>query len=185
MAFRIQSVAPSGLSPRVRGNHHWANECRAYFGVYPRACGGTIEESRAQALEQGLSPRVRGNRYPVVSPDFSVGSIPARAGGTRFGDRREKPYQGLSPRVRGNLATSLTGLILVGSIPARAGEPLLRTAESGSYQVYPRACGGTATPVRVAVTREGLSPRVRGNPSHLSHSVSCHGSIPARAGEPS
>ena len=55
---------------------------------------------------------------------------------------------------------------------------------SASIWVYPRVCGGTrAEPVR-RWSRQGLSPRVRGNrlpPVNLSM---MYGSIPACAGEP-
>ena len=52
------------------------------------------------------------------------------------------------------------------SIPARAGEPHgLRDRETTPEQVYPRACGGTATRVDITLQASGvgLSPRVRGN----------------------
>ena len=62
------------------------------------------------------------------------------------------------------------------SIPARAGEPCVFAGlHRVTVWVYPRACGGTITcfrrlrragvpPSRSSEGREGLSPRVRGNP---------------------
>ena len=70
-----------GLSPRMRGNRRniagrgaasgsipaYAGEPvrlperRAYMGVYPRVCGGTLLGHRSCAGRAGLSPRMRGN----------------------------------------------------------------------------------------------------------------------------
>ena len=77
-------LQPRGLSPRVRGNR-W-RDCTAVVPrrsiparagepncirdflssvrVYPRACGGTVDESAHQVHLKGLSPRVRGNPLP-------------------------------------------------------------------------------------------------------------------------
>ena len=50
--------------------------------------------------------------------------------------------------------------------------------------VYPRACGGTERRQRRRSCRQGLSPRVRGNPTATPVPTATPGSIPARAGEP-
>ena len=70
-----------GLSPRVRGNRarrQWSSGCSrsipacageptSFSGmpsrrrVYPRVCGGTLQNGRHPSMHQGLSPRVRGN----------------------------------------------------------------------------------------------------------------------------
>ena len=51
-------------------------------------------------------------------------------------------------------------------------------------RVYPRVCGGTGPIRRPSSGPEGLSPRVRGNPSLPPAGSSAGGSIPACAGEP-
>ena len=51
--------------------------------------------------------------------------------------------------------------------------------------VYPRVCGGTRARSAGEPKAHGLSPRVRGNLSGVISVVSCVGSIPACAGEPS
>ncbi len=51
-------------------------------------------------------------------------------------------------------------------------------------QVYPRVCGGTRLFLARSVRRNGLSPRVRGNPNGLLEPEILRGSIPACAGEP-
>ena len=71
-----------------------------------------------------------------------------------------------------------------GSIPACAGEPgseLLRVIDAG---VYPRVCGGARPTNSTSLQPRGLSPRVRGSRSAVSHPRPLHGSIPACAGEP-
>ena len=77
-----RAAAPSGLSPRVRGNLHGplrivdaARSIPACAGepvsfacvttkskVYPRVCGGTSVIRLRDNKVEGLSPRVRGNR---------------------------------------------------------------------------------------------------------------------------
>ena len=93
--------------------------------------------------------------------------------------------EGLSPRVRGNR----TDIEIIrkgkGSIPARAGEPSCDAFQPRGSGVYPRACGGTCRKSRAHRASAGLSPRVRGNPLPCALHVRAHGSIPARAGEPS
>ncbi len=81
---RVPAPRPvlTGLSPRMRGNHAvkatapvLARSIPAHAGepghmsrpdhapwVYPRACGGTADASRAAIPRGGLSPRMRGNR---------------------------------------------------------------------------------------------------------------------------
>ena len=89
-----------GLSPRVRGNHRrrdvdgntggsiparagepikWAS-LKGLGWVYPRACGGTVEQPAAGLGAQGLSPRVRGNLSQLAAGWAKHRSIPARAG---------------------------------------------------------------------------------------------------------
>ena len=152
-----------GLSPRVRGNpvvlahlfpHHGSIPARAgepehgpaahsLIRVYPRACGGTWEDTLDTYYIEGLSPRVRGNPLVSAAQIRESGSIRARAGEPGASAKtnpktgvypracggtatKSAPYYaglGLSPRVRGNpdAVESLAGH--VGSIPARAGEP--------------------------------------------------------------
>ena len=74
-----------GLSPRLRGNQllgHRADRLAGSIpapageppaqrehlpldGVYPRACGGTVNAIGAGPASTGLSPRLRGNHPPV------------------------------------------------------------------------------------------------------------------------
>ncbi len=86
--------------------------------------------------------------------------------------------------MRGNQRQARRGATPRRSIPARAGEPQSAIASHSRSQVYPRACGGTCPLPRVSRHSNGLSPRVRGNPSFPRAPAFFHGSIPARAGEP-
>ena len=99
LAFGVMMLA-GGLSPRLRGNRTcapprpWGNRsipalagepfprcnlCSAQ-GVYPRACGGTIDRKQRKLLEQGLSPRLRGNPALDEEDLAAQRSIPALAG---------------------------------------------------------------------------------------------------------
>ena len=89
-----------GLSPRLRGNGEITIEAdllvrsipalageRVVFSqrsdaswVYPRACGGTLENGTKATVRRGLSPRLRGNVFAGVPAYCFNGSIPALAG---------------------------------------------------------------------------------------------------------
>ena len=91
---------------------------------------------------------------------------------------------GLSPRVRGNRVASRQVTARARSIPASAGEPERADGFEEIEGVYPRECGGTMGAADVTSPRQGLSPRVRGNPNREIIALIDHGSIPASAGEP-
>ena len=102
-ADRTDPDDATGLSPRVRGNHHpqqgrepltrsipaRAGEPETqhtpapWIAVYPRACGGTSRWPTLASLSVGLSPRVRGNRLRPRRHRPCWRSIPARAGEPR------------------------------------------------------------------------------------------------------
>ena len=172
--------------------------------VYPRVCGGTVNDGNGVGGGQGLSPRVRGN--PVVQPDAvnGGGSIPACAGepaslaasiicwtvyprvcgGTGCRPSSAPVPPGLSPRVRGNQSSKPLPSGLEGSIPACAGEPPGAPSRRMMRRVYPRVCGGTVPNITIIEQTAGLSPRVRGNLCQSGRGTRCTGSIPACAGEP-
>ena len=96
----LHSAEDWGLSPRLRGNRNTnhvlskrlgsipapAGEPFALrlgdndLGVYPRACGGTLESGEMAWFQEGLSPRLRGNRASAFIDRLQNGSIPAPAG---------------------------------------------------------------------------------------------------------
>ena len=218
------SITRKGLSPRVRGNPRGALEGVANWGsipacagepccvvrgrwrcrVYPRVCGGTLDQAKDAHFASGLSPRVRGNLLLGQVAHTLAGSIPACAGEPRVraspscakrvyprvcggtAERLGQPAQGagLSPRVRGNQVEAVDERSGLGSIPACAGEPPVVVHVQGLDRVYPRVCGGTVCPSTATLICEGLSPRVRGNPSDRFVRDDVDGSIPACAGEP-
>ena len=213
-----------GLSPRVRGNlgHTRLSSPLArsipacagepavivhqdgVYGVYPRVCGGTLDESRYCRAYCGLSPRVRGNPSLLRAGRSRRWSIPACAGepcssshswttarvyprvcgGTSYSPAPILNSRGLSPRVRGNLAQAAQASNSAGSIPACAGEPCGRWTMLWERWVYPRVCGGTRYVQGWGNDKEGLSPRVRGNHDRNDTTHQDIGSIPACAGEP-
>ena len=152
--------------------------------VYPRVCGGAFDRLGNGLGNGGLSPRVRGNPNTPRSPLPPRQVYPRVCGGTAFDPHLMQNPDGLSPRVRGNPLGSTTPVRTLGSIPACAGEPHRDDCGPGRHQVYPRVCGGTVRLELPANIREGLSPRVRGNPGFLDEPLIIVGSIPACAGEP-
>ena len=91
---------------------------------------------------------------------------------------------GLSPRMRGNHEPRPPRAVGGGSIPAYAGEPRRVVSSLVSLLVYPRVCGGTMAVKGFSERVQGLSPRMRGNPTAISILGDDGGSIPAYAGEP-
>ena len=141
-AVRLLPVAPSGLSPRVRGN-----------------------QGRLPAVEQDSRsiPARAGEPQPVARQGGLDQVYPRACGGTHSIGRSTGNVAGLSPRVRGNRASRVDPGPVAGSIPARAGEPRWGGTVVRQIRVYPRACGGTRTEQYCAIVAYGLSPRVRGN----------------------
>ncbi len=195
-------IMPSRSIPACAGEPVNFLSMRGLLSVYPRVCGGTSRPGRRSGCRSGLSPRVRGN-HDVCGPWSSVrGSIPACAGeptvvsvggltvkvyprvcGGTIGVVQSNYYTaGLSPRVRGNRIAGLGSLPVTRSIPACAGEPGTLSNHSPHRWVYPRVCGGTSAGGNAPGSRQGLSPRVRGNPAHDRQDPPCLGSIPACAG---
>ena len=158
---------PSGLSPRVRGNHvPHSTALSPRARVYPRVCGGTNSAPSSLSMWIGLSPRVRGNPCESNWRTSPRTVYPRVCGGTPHGGQRDQPAGGLSPRVRGNHGISSIRRSISGSIPACAGEPATSSNPCSCGTVYPRVCGGTYTS-RLYHRREwGLSLRVRGNHCH-------------------
>ena len=178
---------------------------RTCSAVYPRVCGGTKRIGQIDEAAAGLSPRVRGNRSTRVKYERIQGSIPACAGEPSCRPSRQRPRPvyprvcggtsppllrssnagGLSPRVRGNHSSTTSSNVPARSIPACAGEPLQMQSFLAPGKVYPRVCGGTASNAVISCSREGLSPRVRGNLQRGLDKSGDFRSIPACAGEPS
>ncbi len=171
---------------------------------YPRVCGGTRRCWTGLERSTGLSPRVRGNLAAVSAISLSPGTIPACAGepssgrprrsrgwdyprvcgGTSVQFSRSRFGRGLSPRVRGNLVGLAICRFRKGTIPACAGEPSSLDSFWGKAGDYPRVCGGTIARHNPLPTKDGLSPRVRGNLCSCTGWRRMRRTIPACAGEP-
>ena len=156
-------MSKAGLSPRVRGNRTKAGQLHLHWRSIP-ACAGEPPRSSTASNIQQVYPRVCG-------------------GTTKIFDGKQHPA-GLSPRVRGNRFVVAVMLRVVGSIPACAGEPLAFQLMVPPISVYPRVCGGTRQLRLLGYTKQGLSPRVRGNRLERWEAPASDGSIPACAGEP-
>ena len=194
----------SGLSPRVRGNRVQALRQAGEGGSIPARAGEPCGQH--YACGDGEVYPARAGEPLHHSPNrFRTTVYPRACGGTVGIVHSFNGWTGLSPRVRGNLFLASEQLTPKGSIPARAGEPCGQHYACGDGEVYPRACGGTTSPLAKPVPNNGLSPRVRGNRRYsafvqwmdrsiparagnlflASEQLTPKGSIPARAGEPS
>ena len=155
--------APSGLSPRVRGNRTRSRPSASGSRSIP-ACAGEPRGDRSSCRRPRVYPRV--------------------CGGTASSPWTRPAGAGLSPRVRGNRRRGGPVAIAIGSIPACAGEPLTVAYWWGACRVYPRVCGGTDLVDVIMHRGNGLSPRVRGNLGGHGPAPVRVRSIPACAGEP-
>ena len=97
-----QTLASSGLSPRVRGN---------------------LQEALLSEVNQGSIPACAGEPDPAAAASKTTTVYPRVCGGTEAVIEDTCDTTGLSPRVRGNHSTSPTNSCPHGSIPACAGEP--------------------------------------------------------------
>ena len=183
-----------GLSPRVRGNlwqvtvppqRIWSIPACAgeppsgspptrSIRVYPRVCGGTpwpFDNASCYLIRQGNNADPLAVIYQIhPSPStVSLGAFPGvnirrtRASAAPYRLLR-KPFARTPPTRKFTIA--------------KIGKPTGR-------KVYPRVCGGTGDTPYHAQRKQGLSPRVRGNPCHRHRADDRPRSIPACAGEPS
>ena len=159
----MRPTAARGLSPRVRGN----------------LCSCHTRIRRRRSI-----PACAGEPSAYCHSSCGIRVYPRVCGGTAGRDQQEPLVGGLSPRVRGNRPGHPNEIHHTGSIPACAGEPGSHPVWRWGLKVYPRVCGGTREFARITVSREGLSPRVRGNPFAFSRYATDTRSIPACAGEP-
>ena len=156
-------------------------------------------------MVRGLSPRGRGNQPAPLDAGQCRGSIPAWAGkppGRSCRNRAARVYPrvggetaltplpppsgtGLSPRGRGNPLMQRGFRQVRRSIPAWAGKPPSWRSCRARRRVYPRVGGETRKAPSCSHSRNGLSPRGRGNPSTSGLCRRWSGSIPAWAGKPS
>ena len=169
--------------PRVCGGTQNATRGARRARGLSRVCGGTPDGITGRDAFDGLSPRVRGNPAYSGQRAANRGSIPACAGDP-IPAAYQRPIPGLSPRVRGNPLRQQLLRSPQRSIPACAGEPRRIITDGWQSGVYPRVCGGTPAGGNLHLQREGLSPRVRGNPEQTAFRTLRQRSIPACAGEP-
>ena len=194
----------AGSIPAYAGEPPLKKGSCAVCPVYPRVCGGTLFDGEPADLTNGLSPRMRGNLRQLPVQRCQRRSIPAYAGEPVQPPPAPTPavvyprvcggtvaiiicppgLGGLSPRMRGNRGVGTRRVFAARSIPAYAGEPSVNPKSWNANWVYPRVCGGTGYRFSPVAQRQGLSPRMRGNPSSRL-GPDCGGrSIPAYAGEP-
>ena len=172
--------------------------------AYPRACEATHREPIFPSRHIGLPPRVRGNPGRASAGEPVAGPTPARAGqptprassmspssaypracgATLINALKQFAHNGLPPRVRGNRLPYRRGAFLDGPTPARAGQPASPLQTRMAQWAYPRACGATPDDWTGRAARQGLPPRVRGNPSQCALRTPMSGPTPARAGQP-
>ena len=164
----LRSIPACAGEPQVMSSRTWPGE------VYPRVCGGTpwpFDNASCYLIRQGNNADPLAVIYQIhPSPStVSLGAFPGvnirrtRASAAPYRLLR-KPFARTPPTRRFTIA--------------KIGKPTGR-------KVYPRVCGGTGDTPYHAQRKQGLSPRVRGNPCHRHRADDRPRSIPACAGEPS
>ena len=140
---------------------------------------------RQSTTTTGPIPACAGEPTSRTPTGRSARAYPRVCGGTWMALPRSAAALGLSPRVRGNRVRATLARCCCGPIPACAGEPMGHSVASTIRWAYPRVCGGTPRKRAGGGFDQGLSPRVRGNPTPVPGALPCPGPIPACAGEPS
>ena len=109
-----------------------------------------------------------------------------RVGGETFDQQvRGITQGGPSPRGRGNRAWRYHPPGQAGAIPAWAGKPTFAAPGQAAIGGHPRVGGETETSATTGTTRQGPSPRGRGNLLVGAAGDAAQGAIPAWAGKPS
>ena len=221
----MAGVFGRGLSPRVRGSlcrppaeppgrgsiPACAGEPRSvettgcHARVYPRVCGGALNQRYHEWELGGLSPRVRGSPGSRRQHKRGHGSIPACAGeppsfpgtgrtsrvyprvcgGAPGSDDAVMASVGLSPRVRGSRCPAPLASLSATVYPRVCGGARCFPApENGTKGLSPRVRGSPFAVSSMASPALGLSPRVRGSPGVCKAKTIKARSIPACAGEP-
>ena len=152
-----------GLSPRVRGHHHFLYALHLAFGTIPAGAGTPITTCSR----------------PRPSRDY-----PRGCGDTNTSTRISSISRGLSPRVRGHQCGLMGRRWRDGTIPAGAGTPSGSLPVNSDLRDYPRGCGDTNPSSERSRSETGLSPRVRGHPARPARRPAAAGTIPAGAGTP-
>ncbi len=193
-----------GSIPARAGEPPGFHVVRQVCEVYPRPRGGADHMLTYPPACSGLSPPARGSRAIKAPCVVWPRSIPARAGeplprggcalhawvyprprgGADGALACTSIQQGLSPPARGSRMHWWRLATYSRSIPARAGEPADGEPLVVTTRVYPRPRGGATCSVKVRRRTSGLSPPARGSRHSEANAATGHGSIPARAGEP-
>ena len=123
----------------------------------------------AKLIFQGSFPRTipahAGKPLRRGSRTWPSWDYPRACGETGAQSHESTDERGLSPRMRGNRAAECPQCAAVGTIPAHAGKPARNAMAFASQRDYPRACGETTLQSPSYYAAQGLSPRMRGNPS--------------------
>ena len=192
----------TGIIPACAGNTDARREREPHRGDHPRVCGEHGDEFGEEPLESGSSPRVRGTLVRAAVATVLSGIIPACAGNTfvprtplmacrdhprvcgeHFRYRISAfPARGSSPRVRGTRRPAGPSFRDRGIIPACAGNTGIGTSMSPPSRDHPRVCGEHDYTANDIVHCKGSSPRVRGTLARPDQRRTCHGIIPACAG---
>lgn len=155
--------------PRAHGGTQaWLDGSFFDWGLSPRMWGA-IRDLALRILAQGLSPRMRGNPVGPSRCGHREGPIPRMQGSPSTLTEISFLGGAYSRACGGTIGRAGAILIPGGAIPTHAGEPCDPRPARCRPGVYPRACGGTY--LRRVMTRlgPGLSPRIRGNLSQLTH----------------
>ena len=176
-------ATPTGLSPRMRGNHSIRRGVPARRRFIP-AYAGEPTALPQSPLTARVYPRVCGGTQPPGANHNCLGVYPRVCGGTSHASPAGMREVGLSPRMRGNPSSAIRSPMPCRSIPAYAGEPPYVPPGENVQAVYPRVCGGTILAAGAESLAGGLSPRMRGNQNGRACEPALERSIPAYAGEP-
>ena len=189
-----------GLSPHGRGNHSQPSlfKLDSREGSIPARAGEPSTSARIfgrHSADKGLSPHGRGNLAGAFDfdPRMHVRVYPRTGGGTNSSvpyGLRQPWATGLSPHGRGNpdLSTRPSPSSDLGVYPRTGGGTVsdLKPTRCSHKGLSPHGRGNRATDaVKSCPSSRGLSPHGRGNPGDHIDDLDVHGSIPARAGEPS
>ena len=188
--------------PACAGNRRKTSDSELTGAVHPRVCGEQIQKIPDSGPHDGSSPRVRGTDLREFLGTADKRFIPACAGNSIsaalsaislpvhprvcgeqfFLSSHSRRSIGSSPRVRGTVCSSTSRFYASRFIPACAGNSVDDKQFQVSQPVHPRVCGEQIPALKLAISKTGSSPRVRGtDAAGRRQSLLCR-FIPACAG---
>ena len=146
-----KAAHPSGIPPRIRGQHQIAEQNPGGSRNTPAYTGTTGPELKTRHPNKEY-PRVHGDNVAIMQ-DFQTS-------------------EGIPPRTRGQQCLPFNGLSAAGNTPAYTGTTSGGVPSTTSRGEYPRVHGDNSSVYLNNLHTAGIPPRTRGQPFAVEYILS-------------